>query len=340
MREIGYRVDVIRHGAVLTTLRAVEVPRIDCSAFAEIKMSMSGTFIHDAAVDYLNDELRPVLLIDGVEFPLGVFPISGKTDLFDGAIHHVVIDCYDRGYILKTTRTEEILHIDAGTGYLAAVEQLLVAAGIPLYIATASAETLATDREDWEIGTDYLTIINQLLSEINYRGVWFDSSGYAVLEPEMEPDAGAIDHRYGGEARLLRPGVTSEIDLFAQPNVFIVVCDNPDLEAPLTATAENNNPLSSLSILKRGRRIPQVYKVDNIASQTALDEYAKRLAYQSMLQNETVEIETGIDAAHGIGDVVAVNHPQIEGIYEETAWSMILSAGQAMRHTLRRMIIA
>lgn len=339
VNTISYRIDVLRSGAVFTTLRAVEPPRIDCSADAEIKTSMSGTFVDDSSINYFTDGLKPIAIINGVERPLGVFLVSRKTNDISNSTH-VTLECYDRGFVLKSTTTEDILHIPARTNYITAIEQLLVSAGLPLYIATPTTATLATAREDWAVGTDYLTIINELLGEINYKEIWFNQDGYAVLEPVSDLTAAVIQHRYGSEIKLLRPEITSEIDLFSQPNVFIVVCDNPERgAAPLVAKAENNNPLSSFSILKRGRRIARTYKVSNVASQNELNALAQRLATASMLQSEKITFNTAIDGFHGVGDVCSINHPHIEGIFEEVSWGLKLSAGESMSHTAQRIII-
>ena len=118
-----------------------------------------------------------------------------------------------------------------------------------------------------------------------------------------------------------------------------MICENPDLDAPLISTAINDNPLSALSTFKRGRRIAEVYKVNNIASQEALDEYAQRLCSDSMLSSEISEISTANMPGHGIYDTVALTHPNLEGIFQETGWSLILAAGQTMTHTLRRSIL-
>lgn len=342
VRSNGYRVDVYRGGARLKSLKAASAPRVDADGEAAIKTSLSGSFLYDPDVDYLNDTLRPVILLDGVEYASGVYHIASRTDsrTETGAVL-TQLECYDNCFILKSTCTEHILHFSAGTNYIAAVQQLLNEAGIVLCLTTPTTAVLSTAREDWDVGTDYLTIINQLLSEINYDELWFNSDGYAVLRPRKSLDAAEIDHSYSADDRLslVRPTATSETDVFSQPNVFVVICSNPDLSAPMIATAVNDNPLSDLSTFRRGRRIAQVYKVDNIASQEDLQAYAQNLCNMSILQSEIVTVETAIHPGHGVNDIVALHHPLASGIYRETAWSMTLSPGQSMTHTLRRIII-
>ena len=340
MREISARVDILRGGALYGELAFTEPPRIDANADADIYISMSGTFLYRGDVNWMTDELRPVLTIDGTDTPLATLEIATLQDEYtEQGTHYVQLTCYDRALLVQQTKAEHAIFFEAGTTYLSAVTQLLTAAGIALVIRTDSAAELSTDRE-WQIGEDYLSIINVLLSEINYEPLWFDASGAAVIQPASDPDPGRISHRYErGKFSILRPGARASLDAFAAPNVFVVLCSNPELEAPLVARAENNNPLSSLSILRRGRRITSVVNVDNTPGQTALNTYAQRLASESMMRSETVTISTGADGAHGRLDVVALDHPDLGGIYAETGWSMTLARGAAVTRTLRRMIL-
>jgi hypothetical protein len=343
LRTFSSRFDILRNGVKYSEIYPiVSAPNIYANKSAEIKMSLSGRFKHNSLVDYLTDEIRPIVIIDGAEHPCGVFCAGSVNAVNDEYGASDNIEAYDRCYILKSTKTESILHLAAGTNYITAIGSLLTAAGIVLAISTPTSYTLTTDREDWDIGTDYLTIINALLSEINYNDIWFNADGYAIMEPYTKPDVNSIDHHFDtSNSSIVTPlarDVSVETDIFDKPNVLIAVCSNADLSAPLVATAENNNPISALSIIRRGRRIAEIKKVDNIASQAALQDYANRVCFESMLSSEVVTVKTPIEPGHGIGDIVALNHPQIQGICEETAWRMNIKAGEYMTHELKKVI--
>lgn len=342
VRNYATRVDVIRNGSWLTTLHPVGDPTIDCSSESNIKISMAGTFLADDAVNWFTDELKPYQIIDRVEYPVGVFPIGTITENRDeNGLRTITVEAYDKSLYLVQRKAETVLHFSAGTNYVSAVEQLLLDAGITLYAATKTTEVFATDREDWDIGTSYLDIINTLLSEINYGSIWFNTDGMAIIAPAKTPSADSIDHEYGTDKKLrvLHRSCSVETDAFDTPNVFIVICDNPDLDEPLVATAVNDNPLSSLSVIKRGRRIVEVFNVDNIPNQAALDDYAQRLCMNSMMASEVATISTSNLPGHGVFDTVAIDHPDIDGIFQEIGWSLILASGQTMLHKLRRSIL-
>lgn len=341
IRTFAARVDVLRNGVKLTELQFADAPSVNADSRAKIKTSMSGSFKHNPLVDYFKDELRPVVTIDGVEYGLGIYRVGTFSARYTEAnIQYDNIEAYDRGFLLTQQKTESILHIAAGTNYITAIEQLLTTAGIMQKISIPTTATLTTAREDWDVGTEYIEIVNQLLGEINYRDISFNSDGYAILQPYTAPSAGRIDHTYDGTTPLsvIKADCSTETDIFDKPNVFIAIVSNADLAAPMTATAENDNPISALSITKRGMRIPQVSKVDNIASQSDLQIYINNVRNQSMYGTETATIKTAIMPGHGICDTVALIHPSIQGLFEETSWYIVLQAGQVMTHKLKRVI--
>lgn len=338
------RVDALRDGIRIKTLpfRAEEPPDISCALDAEIHTSLSGSFLPDPDIDLYAVELRPVIVIDGIECRCGIFRPATVTRHIDSTGESVNITAYDRGWQVQCKRTSSLLHLSAGTNYVDAVRELLSEAGIALVIASPTDETLQTDREDWDIGTDYLTIINQLLGEINYGKLWFDADGIARVQPESVTDAAMIRWRYS--ANDIRGSVSREAqqttDIFGAANHFIVVCSNPDLDAPMVAEAVNDSPQSATSTVRRGMKISELVHVDNIASQSALQAYADALARQSRVSPLETTVYTLHEPGHGVGDIVSCVHPELSGICVEAAWSMTLSHDRLMSHTLRKEVYA
>lgn len=343
LRDVSYRVRVLRNGAELTKLLwdSSSPPTVMWDKSGVIRSSMKGTFYPNNIVDLLTDELQPVITVNGIEYPLGVFRASTVGNRNRNYATLINLEAYDRCWVLKNNKIESVLHLAAGTKYTVAVEQLLTDCGIALRIVDPSESTLQTDREDWEIGTDYLSIVNQLLGEINFEPIWFDAEGVAHLERYRPLSERTIMHRYGnmGRAGVFNPAMDdseTETDLFSTPNVFICICSNPELPEPMVATAENDNPSSVTSIFRRGMRIARCYAVDNVASQEELQAYADRLRNESMFTTQTVSFETFAEGGHGVGDTISISDAKIGGVYEETAWSITMQAGRMMKHTAKK----
>lgn len=341
-RTVDIRYQVLRGGASLTELKALDssapVLRMDDSG--AIKTALSGTFRPNAEVDWMTDEIQPVLIVDGTEHPLGVFIPTTADEETDDDAPRVVVEAYDRCWRVQDTKSESRVSLLAGTNYIAAVEQLLVAAGIGLVQKTATTATLTETREDWEIGTDSLSIANELLSEINYAPLHFTADGVAVLEPVRKAGADTIQHTLDSSnvRSLLLPTFRRSLDVYTAPNVFLCVCNNPDKSGQMIAPAENTNPLSALSINRRGRRIVKTVKLNNIADQSALQAYADRLRDESMGVHETIRVSTALLPGWGVGDVTALRYDDYSGICTEHAWTMTLQPGGTMTHTLERVI--
>ena len=338
IRHVDVRVDVLRNGAVLTQLHADGAPRIRARSKSAIKTTFSGVFLPNDKVDWLRDEIQPVLILDGVEHPLGVFLPATVARRQKNGTRTVSVEAYDRCWKVDSTRSDSLVHLSSGTNYINAIKGLLTDCGIALVRETPTSETLRMDREDWEIGESTLTIINQLLEEINYKKLWFDSKGIAVLEPRQDVAAANIVRTYDASNSrcMMVDSVETQLDVFDAPNVFICVCSNPDTGTPMSAKAENNNPASPLSIVRRGRKIAKVEKLKNIASQSALNAFATQMCNDAMMMGATATISTMIMPDCGVDDVVALVHPDLEGVCRETEWTLDLSAGGTMTHKLER----
>jgi len=332
--DVTYRFEAIGDG--IKQIYAVDAPDITMTADSELKTVIHGRF-HDyrsAGVDFLTDELHVVININGEESSLGYYIITGETIISDDGMTMIEIEGYSRLFLLKQSRIEERLYFAAGTLYTDALYDILTEIGITNYYIEDSELTLSTDRADWEVGTDRLTIINELLAEMSYSSAYVDNDGFIQLTPAaVESNIEYLADRYS----VIGADYTLMSDRHGKPNVFIVNCSNPDLSAPLTSIVINDSDDNQFSTVYRPR-VVQVTAINNIASQEALDDYAYNLMAKSLLSEETVTFETMINPQHTVGDVVSLGNGELSGIYTETGWSMALNHEAVMQHTARRQI--
>ena len=347
-RTVDFIYKILRGGADYGFLHAIGAPTIRCDGDAEIPMSFSGSFSpvardasgNELSFDLLSDEIEPVLVLDGVENSLGVFLASTVTPSETDGPAEIQVEAFDRCWKVRDVYSEAPVYFESGVPYLTAIEQLLTQAGITTILATPTTASLAEAREDWGVGVSYLKIVNDLLSEINYKPLWINSHGVAMLQPAAVPTAKNIQHTMDASEieDLVLPGISRETDIYSAANVFLVYCANPDKSGIMTARAENTNPQSPLSIPRRGRRIMSVERVDNIADQSALQAYADKRRNDSMVSGETISVSTAILPGYGVNDVVALHYGEINGICIDSAWEMDLEVGGMMRHTLKRVV--
>ena len=366
-RRVSFQYNLLRNGAFYARLRALEdaAPHVRMQDDAQIKMSFSATFSPVAAdvdgrpmeINWLTDEIQPVMIVDGLPYPLGVFIPTTQSLSFD-TNSRVTIQAYDRCQRVLDTNSATPVYWPRGTLYLDAIEQLLNAAGINTVFTSPNDAAFTEPREDWPAGTPYLTIVNDLLAEINYKTLFFDENGAAVLEPVSTPEASQIRHTLDDEdpeTMVVLP-ITRKNDTFSAPNKFIVFCATPDKDENMVAVAVNDNPQSPISTVRRGREIVSVSTVDNIASQAELQAYAERLRNDSLLSGETVTVSTGLMPGWQVGDAVAmhqrprawiertklgkrlVTDPGFNAIGVSRSFDMELVPGGRMTHTIERVV--
>ena len=338
-RELEVRFRILRGGAEYGQLYAIGMPSLRCDDSGGIKMSLMGSFAQSDKIDWLTDEIQPVLVINGEETPLAVLMPATVTPTEKQDSVTVSVQAYDRCWRVRDDYLTGLLYFAAGTLYLTAIENILTGCGISLVLAMPSTAVLAEDRE-WMTGTSKLEIVNELLSEINYNPLWFNADGAAVLEPVSVPSVDNIEHTLDSDSvqSLLLPQITRQTDVYNAPNVFVCVCSNVDKSGPLVATAINNNPQSPLSVMRRGRQIVKVENVKNIENQDALDALAARMRDESMIGGETITVTTALLPGFGVADVTALHYKDLSAICIEKAWEMQLGVGGNMKHTLKKVV--
>lgn len=336
--DLSVRYEVLRNGSFYKQIYASGTPSITMQSDSELKVSLSGTF-HDYSalpINFLSDKLRVIANINGTEYPCGIYCVTTEDKAKSSGSKFISIEAYSLLYLAKQSMIESRLYFAAGELYTDVIEEILIECGITDYDITASELTLATDREDWEIGTSRLEIVNQLLKEISYNTAYPDNAGAIICEPYAEPNISNVDFTYNADyASIIGPDYTISNDYHGKQNVFTIICSNPDLEAPLTATSENDDTSSPFSTANIGR-VLSVSHIDNISNIAALQLKANELRMLSMISSEEVTFETAINPEHSVFNIVALNNDDLQGIFAETSWTMNLSASALMTHKARR----
>lgn len=337
-RRVAYRYAAIRDGVEYAVLEAVgSAPSIVMESSGEVKTSLRGTFAVPDGVDWLTDTLRPYMAVDGEEWPLGEFVITSVVDRYQGGRTHSDLEGYDLGVNVQNGTLDQRITIPAGKKYLEAIQEQLLVCGIQRVIFDQSDDTIQELRADWEIGESRLTVINDLLAEINYRTLWFDSTGAARLTKYRQPSPELAAKTYAaGELSVIAGETSSSLDSYGAYNDWIAVVSNPD-KSLMTARATNDNLMSALSVQRIGRRTAPIIRLNNIASQETLQEYVDNVKFCGMASQETVTWATA-NMPHEVGEIVILQHPHLDGVFEETSWEMTLQAGAEMRHTGKRVV--
>lgn len=311
----------------------------------QIKRTGTFTIQDDSSINFLSDRMQPFALLrmpDGnyAQFPLGVFLLSTPPQQTDGAL--VVtrqVQAYDLNQVLVDWKTTDRYTIPAGTNYISTVQTLLTEAGITATNLTATTLTLPTAL-DYPGGTSYLDIINDLLTQINYRTLWFDENGVAIAQPWVSPAVQTPAYTYVDDANsIIYPQVSRSLDLFAVPNVWVVVVAQTD-QSEIVSTYTNSNPNSPTSTVNRGRQIVHYEQNMNAPLSQTLDSFAQQLAFNDSQVYDTVTYPTAICPMHQDYDTLQFTFSAlgVSDKFSEVGWSFPLKAGGQMQHTVRRVV--
>lgn len=342
-REVSFRYDLLNYNETkigeLTSLGG----NLGLNSLAQIKRKGKFQFKEDELkdVDWLNDKVRPVFILNKkYEFPLGVFMISSPTRSLRKKSIFREVECFDTSLVLLEDKFDTRYRILKGTNYVTAITQIIGSAGIwKINIPFIDAK-IKTDRE-FEIGTSKLEAVNYLLQEINYTSIWVDELGNFTSNPYILPNDRVVEYTYkNDDMSIIFPDTSvEEIDLFNVANKWVVVATNPETE-PLVSRYTNDNGGSPTSTVSRMRTIVDFREVDDIASQSILDDYVRRIAYEASNVFGKFIFDTAIMPHHSYMDCLYCEHTDlgIKNKYIETSWEMQLKSGGKMSHSARRVI--
>ena len=341
IRSVEFIFRITRNDADYAMLYPIEgsPPTLTLAESKTIRMAMNGVFADPGPdVDFLTDRIRPFVVINGTEYPLGVLLPAKVEKIITQTGHHLRIQAYDQSWLLQTTATESEVYFDTGTKYLTAIDSLLESVGIGLAIVTYNDYSFTRTREDWLPGTNYLTIINDLLEEMNYGKIWFNLDGMAVLAPEPDLLTGRVEHILDEDdvSSLLIPDGSISNDLYSTPNVFVYICSNFE-NSLLSATAINNSLGSPISVPRRKRKIYSINQVKDVPSADVLQDIADKAMNRSLIHTDTITVSTGILPGFGLNELVSRKIDGELSVCIERGWNMKMAPGGTMTHRMERL---
>lgn len=342
-RTVSFRYDLLNYNETkigeLTSLGG----SLGLNSLAQIKRKGRFSFKEDELrdVDWLNDKVQPVFILNNkYEFKLGVFMISSPTRSLKGKQIFREVECFDTSLVLLEDKFDTRYRVLKDTNYITAITQIISSAGIWKINMPFIDAKIKTDRE-FEIGTSKLEAVNYLLQEINYTSVWVDELGNFTANPYILPNDRIVEYTYKNDdmSIIVPDSSIEEIDLFSVPNKWVIVATNPETP-PLTSRYTNDNGGSPTSTVSRRRTIVDFREVDDIASQSILDEYVRRIAYEASNVYGKFIFDTAIMPHHSYMDSLYCEHTDlgIKNKYIETSWEMDLKANGRMKHNARRVI--
>lgn len=234
-------------------------------------------------------ELNP----DGPRMPWGVWVLSSPKLMRD-MVDHYDVSLLSKMVIVDEDTITDSLSFPAGTLVTPEVETLIRSTGEVRPIALTPSTRTTTSPLMWEAGTSKLTIINDLLTAIDYSALWCDGTGQYRVEPYVNPKDRVVRRSFvADDWSLIRPGWTREQDLSGIPNRVIIFSAGTDTDPAIVGLAENSDPASPFSTVNR-RVITRRVEVTDVSSQAEADALAERYLFSSMNPVASLGVTTAI----------------------------------------------
>lgn len=294
--------------------------------------SVAGSYdVVHTTFDMFSDRLRPVMIINDDEYNFGDFMVIGAPLTDDGKEDIYEIEAYDETMILKESALTERKYYAAGTQYLNIINALLTDCGFSKVIEDATSVAVTIDHE-YAVGTPYLDIINELLDEIGYSHIFAGADGYVYLVNNSTKTA--ADYIYTDDNSTIVGDIQTDTDIYKLPNVVIGFVSSPDIPTVMKYKRVNDDPRSVISTVRRGYNVVESFELDDCPDSATLQRAVNQRFLESTQATETATITTMPDGNHPYGSYVSLGENGLNKLFREVGWS--ITFGEKMTHNLER----
>lgn len=271
-------------------------------------------------------------------FQLGIFRLDFPQETHTALSNEIwSVTAMDQTVVLLENNFPDAYTVAVGTVITDAVTTVLALAG-QQYEVPPSPLTLPINKV-WPPGTDYLTIINDLLSYINYFPLWCDRYGTFRTRARIDPALEELTVMYSTSddtAKMIVEPWNRSYQVAAQPNRVVAVINDP-LRAPQAAAAVNVDPNNRASTLNRGLTKTREDSIDgapDAATLLAIAEIRVRDAACAAVVSTLSTFPDPRRYEHETYDLT-VDLATIRAPWRCQSWTLPLTPGAKMIHNLQ-----
>jgi hypothetical protein len=189
-----------------------------------------------------------------------------------------------------------------------------------------------TTTASWQSGAAGTSVLQDLAVSGDYFSPWMANDGTFRMIRAIDPTTIAPQIDFDATATVFRDSITRTSDLLNAPNRIIVTSNSgtgASVSAPVIGTYDVPNSAPH-SIVNRGFVIPSIVNLQ-VNSRPQANVIARNIATTQHIV-EKVELTTPPDPRFDSYETVRWD----DELWLEIAWSMALTEGGGMRHTLQR----
>lgn len=273
--------------------------------------------------DLLNVLIRPVLTLDGVDSPFGLWVPSFPKKSFVSSGWTGTVDLVSMEALLSYTSAASVVNtddsitvtIDAGTVLTDWITAFLTRMGFTQFAVQASSTTNDAPLS-WTQGETALQVLNSVLQDsLGYSSIYSDMSGTLRCDPYVLPQdrpesfTGRRPFDVDGNPRFLTafdftdnaPNVPNQVRAVGQPVGWL---------PGQTAVSVNNDPSSPYSVASRGFVVEKIYSNVSALSQDAVQAYAHQQLLNLSKDGRKAEVKLLHLPGLALNQVVRFNTPR------------------------------
>lgn len=353
-RQCTYRFDRVNgvsgeHMGQIHPIRGTVSLSHNTASTIKRQLNMSLGAQDTAEINVLQDRILPFMIFpNGQEYPLGryVFTQQSNQVFTSGDLSNVVLN--DEMYIVDHQIT---VGVDASNLALTATPGVPAITGLGLSQVnrgSAISRVLAVLLEDfdiqaeveaspyvinqaWGAGAQRGQIIETMALAGDYFSPWFDNNGTMQFIRSFNPALKIPDFDWDQGRQVMRSSILRQSDVFNAPNRFVVI-SNSSASSSTAAVygVADVSPNAPNSFENRGFYIPSVIDMQVLSTSQA-QAVASNLAQRQTIF-ETTTLTTAPDPRHDSYNVINWQG----NLWLELAWTLNMTEGAPMNHTLRR----
>lgn len=300
----------------------------DSTATIKRNLTMSLGVEDTARINSIRDRVDVAMEIAGVIYPLGRYLFVDQTDQqwTSGLLANVSL--MDEMFIIDQPLTRGFagnqLVVDAIRSLL---KDLLDRADLEVKIESSGFAASGS----WTAGTSRAQVLTDLCTQGGFFSPWFDNTGVLRIIRSFEPIDREPDIDLDKGNQVIRGTIANTTDVLKTPNRFVVISNGSSLATEVPIMGTYDVPSSAPhSIANRGFVIAKVTDMQLLTADQCR-QVAATLGQQTTAFDR-VSLSTAPDPRHDSYNVIKWQGKQ----WLELGWTLTLSEGAPMTHTLRR----
>jgi len=296
----------------------------DTSRTIKRQVSMALGVADTAKVNPISGRVDISMEIAGVEYPLGRYMFIDFSKAISTGGDESVLALTDEMFLVDQQITTPINGLNIGI--TDTIQNVLT--GLPVTVDIEICPFIGV--QSWAVGDSRGQILESLALTGDYFSPWFGNDQKFHMIRSFDPANEVPTFDFDAGNQVLRDPITHTDNLLTAPNRFIVTSNASTDPTVAVSASVDIPPTAPHSIPNRGFVIPDIQTLP-VANNTQALAVANNLALrQSVFEN--VVLSTSPDPRHDSYDVIVWQGEN----WLETAWSMSLTEGAAMTHTLRK----